>query len=140
MTGISLGGRYDGSPLIISDGSEPPADSANAYEPSATPGGRAPHAWLSDGRSLYDAFNFEYTLLRFVADGASAPFVAAAQARGIPLVELDLSGENLRPLYEADFAIVRPDQIVCWRGDALPIFPNQILDRISGRFEATALR
>ena len=30
----------------------------------ACPGGRPPHAWLADGRSLYDRFGFEWTLLR----------------------------------------------------------------------------
>ena len=36
--------------------------------PTACPGGRAPHLWLADGRSLYDAFGFEFTLLRLGAD------------------------------------------------------------------------
>ena len=35
--------------------------------PTACPGGRAPHLWLGDGRSLYDAFGFEFTLLRLGA-------------------------------------------------------------------------
>ena len=64
IPGITLGVRYDDSPIIARDGTEPPPDSPNIYRPSACPGGRAPHAWLSDGRSLYDAFGFEFTLLR----------------------------------------------------------------------------
>lgn len=42
--------RYDESPVIVRDGSQAPPDAANRYEPSASPGGRAPHVWLDDGR------------------------------------------------------------------------------------------
>ncbi|MGC2779916.1 MAG: FAD-dependent oxidoreductase, partial [Bradyrhizobium sp.] len=65
IPGITFGGRYDGSPIIVSDGTQPPPDAANVYVPSACPGGRAPHAWLEQGVSLYDRFGFEWTLLRF---------------------------------------------------------------------------
>ena len=133
VTGISLGVRYDASSLTVGDGTQPPPDDPNRYQPSACPGGRTPHAWLSDGRSLYDALNFEYTLLRLGMDAQSSThFLEAAQARSMPLIELDLSGEGLRPLYEADFAIVRPDQVICWRGDALPAGSDTLLDRLSG--------
>ena len=64
IPGVTFGGRYDGSPIILSDGTVPPPDAANSYTTSACPGGRAPHLWLADGRSLYDTFGFEWTLLR----------------------------------------------------------------------------
>src|SRR5690606_8144273 len=70
IPGITFGGRYDGSPVIVPDGTRPPADAPERYEPSACPGGRPPHLWLADGRSLYDTFGFEWTLLRL---GPSAP-------------------------------------------------------------------
>ena len=35
---------------LVADGSTPPPDAANSYQPSACPGGRPPHAWLADGR------------------------------------------------------------------------------------------
>ena len=35
------------------------------FTPSTVPGCRAPHFCLADGRSLYDAFGADYTLLRF---------------------------------------------------------------------------
>jgi 2-polyprenyl-6-methoxyphenol hydroxylase-like FAD-dependent oxidoreductase len=118
IPGITFGGRYDGSPIIISDGSEPPPDAANAYVPSACPGGRAPHAWLGDGVSLYDRFGFEWTLLRF-DDGASAEgqVSEAARALGVDLRIVTLP-KALRELYEADIALIRPDQVVAWRGAA----------------------
>jgi 2-polyprenyl-6-methoxyphenol hydroxylase-like FAD-dependent oxidoreductase len=104
IPGITFGGRYDGSPAILSDGSAPPPDAANAYVPSACPGGRPPHLWLADGRSLYDLFGFEWTLLAF----------KPARFAGAKVVEL--KSEEARELYGADFVLIRPDQIVAWRG------------------------
>lgn len=117
IPGVTFGGRYDGSPLIVNDGSAPPPDAPNSYEPSACPGGRPPHAWLDDGRSLYDSFNFEWTLL---ALGPDAPdthgFELAAQQAGLDLKVVRHSAPDLRSLYEAPLALIRPDQIVAWRG------------------------
>ncbi len=117
IPGVTFGGRYDGSPLIVGDGSLPPPDSANVYVPSACPGGRPPHAWLADGRSLYDSFHFEWTLL---ALGPEAPdtqaFEQAALALGLDLRVVSHTAAELATLYEAPLALIRPDQIVAWRG------------------------
>lgn len=132
IPGVTLGARYDGSPLIVSDGTQPPADSANVYEPSACPGGRAPHAWLADGRSLYDAFNFEFTLLQLGQGADPEPILEAARKFGVPLMLLNLVAEDLRGLYQADMALIRPDQIVCWRGDTSPADPDTLIAAITG--------
>ncbi|WP_445221215.1 FAD-dependent oxidoreductase [Bradyrhizobium sp. Pa8] len=118
IPGVTFGGRYDGSPIIVSDGSKPPPDAANVYVPSACPGGRAPHAWLEDGASLYDLFGFEWTLLQF-GEVASAHAAAtdAVRTLGVDLKLVTLP-ESLRDLYDADLALIRPDQIVAWRGSA----------------------
>lgn len=119
IPGITFGGRYDGSPIIVPDGSAPPPDAANSYVPTACPGGRAPHLWLDDGRSLYDAFGFEFTLLRLGSKPADAgPFQAAAAAANIPLAVVHVARDEARDLYGADLALIRPDQIVAWRGNA----------------------
>ena len=118
IPGVTFGGRYDGSPIIISDGTLAPADAANVYVPSACPGGRAPHAWLEDGVSLYDLFGFEWTLLQFddvISDAGRLGEVA--RGLGADLKLLGLPG-HLRDLYEADLVLIRPDQIVAWRGSA----------------------
>lgn len=119
IPGITFGGRYDGSSAIVGDGTLPPPDAANNYIPSACPGGRPPHLWLEDGRSLYDTFGFEWTLLRL---GTQAPsgdvFSQAAQRLGLSLKIVDLPLQVARDLYEADLALIRPDQIVGWRGDS----------------------
>ncbi|XUM24868.1 FAD-dependent oxidoreductase [Bradyrhizobium oligotrophicum S58] len=119
IPGITFGGRYDGSPIILSDGTRPPPDAANAYVPSACPGGRAPHAWLEQGVSLYDRFGFEWTLLR--CEGSDLDEDQLREAMG-PLradVEIVTLPRALRDLYEADLALIRPDQIVAWRGSAV---------------------
>ena len=63
IPGVTFGGRYDASPVIAPDPAPSPPDQANTYVPSAKPGGRPPHAWLPDGRSLYDTFGRDWTLL-----------------------------------------------------------------------------
>ena len=119
IPGFTLGARYDGSPVIVADGTAPPPDGANVYHPTACPGGRAPHLWLEDGASLFDSFNFEWTLLRL---GSRAPegdgFARAAAALGVDLRVVDVAGDEARDLYEADLALIRPDQMVAWRGGA----------------------
>lgn len=115
IPGVTFGGRYDGSPLVVADGTQPPPDEANAYVATACPGGRPPHAWLDDGRSLYDSFGPEWTLLVLEPVDA-APFAAAARKLGMDLKLVQLERTDLRALYEAPLALIRPDQIVAWRG------------------------
>jgi 2-polyprenyl-6-methoxyphenol hydroxylase-like FAD-dependent oxidoreductase len=139
IPGITFGGRYDGSPIIVSDGTAPPPDAPNTYVPTACPGGRAPHLWLEDGRSLFDTFGFEWTLLRL---GPRAPHVtafgrAAADARA-ELTVVDVPSEEARDLYEADLALIRPDQIVAWRGDGKHADPSAIFARATGRARGPA--
>jgi 2-polyprenyl-6-methoxyphenol hydroxylase-like FAD-dependent oxidoreductase len=118
IPGVTFGARYDGSPVIVPDGTTPPPDEPNQYMPSACPGGRAPHAWLPDGRSIFDTFNFEWTLL---ALGAEVPdttvFEANADALKIDLKVVRYSEPRLCDLYEAPLVLIRPDQIVAWRGE-----------------------
>jgi 2-polyprenyl-6-methoxyphenol hydroxylase-like FAD-dependent oxidoreductase len=117
IPGITFGVRYAGSPVVVSDGSDPPPDSANRYEPSASPGGRAPHLWLGEDRSLFDTFGFEWTLLRLgPAPPVADRLVRAARQARIDLEVVDVRSDEARHLYEAPLALIRPDQIVAWRG------------------------
>jgi 2-polyprenyl-6-methoxyphenol hydroxylase-like FAD-dependent oxidoreductase len=117
IPGITFGARYS-SPIIVGDGTEAPPDSANRYIPSACPGGRAPHLWLSEGQSLYDTFGFEWTLLRLSREAASQRTVKAASDAGIDLKVVDLFRDDMRDLYQADLVLIRPDQVVAWRGNS----------------------
>ncbi|CAN5753057.1 FAD-dependent oxidoreductase [soil metagenome] len=134
IPGVTFGGRYDGSPLIVPDGTSPPLDVPNEYIPTATPGGRPPHVWLADGRSLYDAFHTGWTLL---APGPQPPleeggFVHAAQAAGLDLKAVHLDDSELLALYEAPLILIRPDHIVAWRG-ADESHARQVLRACSGK-------
>jgi len=128
IPGITFGGRYDQSPIIISDGAAPPPDEANVYVPSACPGGRAPHLWLTPHHSLFDSFGFEWTLLRLSEKCVCAPLIKAAAEAGIELKVLDVVSERARDIYGADLALIRPDQVVAWRSNqvdaAETIFPR----------------
>ena len=117
IPGITFGARYDKSPIIVSEDRKPPPDSANEYIPTAQPGGRAPHLWLREGVSLYDTFGFEWTLLRLGSLPPSVDLlVNAAKASKVDLKVVDIGSDDAKELYEAPLALVRPDQIVAWRG------------------------
>ena len=131
IPGVTFGGRYDASPLIYGDGTSPPPDLPNEYVPTACPGGRPPHAWLEDGRSLYDLFGFEWTLLNLDPAFDPLPFARAAESLGIQLEIVRLDRPDLRDLYEAPFALIRPDQIVAWRGRDASL-ADKILRCVSG--------
>ena len=116
--GTVLGLCYGGSPVIVDDGS-PPSRSAGAhYSPCARPGCLAPHAWLPDGRSIYDIFGSGFSLL-IGKDAARAYIDAAARAAEqarIPLTVVQPPGLPVEALYGAPLTLIRPDQHVAWRG------------------------
>lgn len=136
--GLVLGANYAGSPIVVADGTAPPPEDATNYVPSASPGCLAPHAWLADGSSIYDHFGKGFTLLqtKSVAGQPEASniqdFALEAERRKIPLEFLGLDEPGLQALYGARLVIIRPDQHVAWRGDALPPL-GQMLDRITGQ-------
>jgi 2-polyprenyl-6-methoxyphenol hydroxylase-like FAD-dependent oxidoreductase len=135
-TGVQLGARYDGSPIIVADGAPPP-ENFDVYAPSGVPGGRAPHLWLDEkhalGSSLFDRLCPGFTLLRLKGVSVDAgPLARAAGARGIPFAVLDIALPEAHSLYERSLALVRPDQYIAWRGDRLPADPDALLARVTG--------
>ena len=132
--GIVLGMRYERSPVIIDDGSEPPPAHFMLYVPSAHPGCLAPHLWLADGSSLYDHFGPGFTLLVTAGATSDTDLLAAAAAdRKLPLRVLAPNDARLPDRYGARFALIRPDQHVAWRGDALPTDVAALLDHVTAR-------
>lgn len=132
IPGITFGARYYTSPVVVPDGTEPPPDAANLYVSSACPGGRAPHLWVSQERSLYDLFGFEWTLLRLSPAAGGQRFAAEAAALGLDLKILDLATQEARDLYQADLALIRPDQVVVWRGNS-DAAADEIFRHVLGR-------
>ncbi|NQV56072.1 MAG: FAD-dependent monooxygenase [Rhodospirillales bacterium] len=130
--GVQLGYRYEASPIDIADGTEATPDEFRTYLPSARPGSRAPHAWLAEGHSTLDEFGDGFTLLRFDQSHSIDGLQSAAKDNNVPLKCVDVKDEKIGALYEARFAIIRPDGHVTWRGDALPDDCENLIGKISG--------
>lgn len=131
--GITVGYRYDTSPICVDDGSGFPALTITEYEQSARPGARAPHAWLADGRSTLDLFGKGFTLLRLGNDAPDAPgLIAAAAACGMPLSVEHVDNDEARSVYACALCLVRPDGHVAWRGKIDPVDANAIIDTVRG--------
>ena len=117
IPGVTFGGRYDYSPIIFKEDVDPPVDEPNKYKPFAGPGGRPPHFWLGDKLSLYDTFGKDWTLL------CTGPvvqkhggFIEAATKYKIDLKIVHHAQPELEKLYDAPLILIRPDQIIAWRG------------------------
>ncbi len=129
--GISLGYRYENSPICVADDSPPTPDDPATYVQTSRPGHRAPHAWLGPDQSTLDLFQREFVLMVFGADDA-ASLVRAAQKCGVPLTVRPINDAAIAALYERRFVLVRPDGHVAWRGDALPQDCEALIDIVRG--------
>jgi hypothetical protein len=120
MVGAELGYRYVDSP-IVDDIPGGPEHLLHDYHPTAWPGARLPHVWLSDGTPVLDHVPiFGFTLLGLSERAATAPIEAAFRARGVPLQFANVRGDTARGVYERDIVLVRPDLHVVWRSDQPP--------------------
>ena len=116
--GLVLGYRYGGSPAIAPAADAEPPLLVSEYRPTARPGHLAPHAWIGD-RSLYDLFGPGFTLLCLDGTAGTTELARAAADAGVPLRLVEPEGVALDRLYSARFCLIRPDQHVAWRGDAI---------------------
>ncbi len=135
--GAVLGYRYDGSPIVVPDGTAIAPQQAIIYQPSARPGCLAPHLWLADGSSLYDHLGEGFTLISTVLNADNSAELqrveASARTLHIPLKSLVPNDARLLRRYQARFALIRPDQHVVWRGDTLPQDFSAILLQVTGQ-------
>jgi 2-polyprenyl-6-methoxyphenol hydroxylase-like FAD-dependent oxidoreductase len=136
--GLNFGYFYADSPVIAYDGADQPAYSMGSFESSSVPGCRAPHFWLHDGRSLYDALGEGYGLIRFDRSTTVDALVAAAKRRRMPLTLLDVADAQAAALYARKLVLVRPDRHVAWRGDAGPADALDLIDHLRGARVAMA--
>lgn len=134
MVGTELGYVYAGSPIVV-EGEEPDLpDVPEVYLPTARPGARLPHMWLSDGSALHDRIsNQEFSLLVLEeqegVDALQASFVEA----GVPLAVLRLAEPGLARVYDAPAVLVRPDLHVAWRGRPVEVVGAELVRRVTGR-------
>lgn len=130
--GLVLGYSYEGSPVIVNDGSPAPPLSVVNFKPSAHPGCRLPHSVDRTGTPIFDKLIDGLSLVVVGdPDEHAQRFVASTARREIPsaVITTDL---DLLPLYEKRLMIVRPDQHVAWRGDTLPSDLDTLIDKITG--------
>jgi len=132
--GVVLGDRYTDSPIVTKESGVPPLEHYRNYTPSSYPGCLAPHLWLADGSSLYDAFGLGFALVHHAAtdDESVEKFVAAAKRQHVPLTILGLASELREDLYPCAFTLIRPDQHVAWRGNKAPEDTDQLLKQVRG--------
>jgi 2-polyprenyl-6-methoxyphenol hydroxylase-like FAD-dependent oxidoreductase len=130
--GLNFGYFYQDSPIIAYDGETPPPYTMGDFTPSTVPGARMPHAWLADGRSLYDALGPYYTLLRLDSEIDVSGLTAAAAMVAMPLTVLDLSEVELPEIVQHKLLLVRSDQHVAWRGNEPPPDPGSLVAILRG--------
>ncbi|WP_205962327.1 FAD-dependent oxidoreductase [Neopusillimonas aestuarii] len=143
LDNVHLGYRYLSSPAIVYEQEsaaqvkKEQAETA-VYTPSTQPGRRAPHYWLAPDESTLDAFGRGYVLvdtgLAGDEDGADwQAWSLTATRLKIPLKRVRWANPELARLYQKRFVLVRPDDIVAWRGDALPANPQALLQFVTGQ-------
>ena len=120
IPGITFGGRYDGSPIIVPDGTAPPPDAAEraTSRPPAPAAARRTSGSATAARSTTRSASSSRCFGLAPAPADAAPFRAAAEALNMPLSIVPIAGDEARDLYGADLALIRPDQIVAWRGNS----------------------
>lgn len=135
--GVVLGYRYEGSPILVPDGSPEPADAADHYLPVVRPGHRAPHVALADGSSLLDRFGTGFSLV--VAEDAprraGPTWTDAASRMGVPfgvVTPAPADRATVTSAYGGRSCLVRPDGHVAWCGPALGDDPADVLAVATG--------
>lgn len=132
--GLVLGYHYANSPIVSSvDTALLPA--GEDYRPQAYAGARLPHAWLPDGRSLYDLLGRDYTLLRLDPTVDPTPLRRAAKISGVPLDVVDFP-TPAPDLYGEPLVLVRPDQHLAWRGKPDDPASTTLFDLVRGASHA----
>src|SRR6202023_1271882 len=155
--GLIFGACYQ-SIAVVPDGTPQPAvdDPVTEYVPSARPGSRAPHVWLTHDNqqiSTIDMFGPQFVLL---AGSDGEAWQRAAQAIGPscpPLIAVTIGKDgdlgdpdgNWHEAYGVDTdgaVLVRPDGHVAWRSRTSASNPLDVLrtalDRLFGRMPAIA--
>ena len=97
------------------------------YVPTTWPGARLPHVWLDGHVALQDRLGPGYTLLRLGATGEDASALQRSfAAYGAPFDVVDVADVAARDVYGYDLILLRPDLHIVWRGNRLPIEPDEL--------------
>lgn len=132
MVGTELGYRYETSPIVCQEQGFWPPDVREVYVPTARPGARLPHHWLSDGRPLQDVLGPDFNLLQLDGGHVGTELAGAITDRGAAVAVVQLDEPVLAEALRGTSILVRPDLHVSWRGSADPDDPLGIADRVTG--------
>ncbi len=126
---LVLGHRYLESPVIPgdSDGEHPNED----WTVTARPGRRLPHLWVSPGVSTLDLIGPGLTML-VIGETSPDQMSLDVEQLGPPIALVHIANAELSARLGAKVLIVRPDQIVAWRGQSVPDDLPAVLNVISG--------
>ncbi|MET7422168.1 FAD-dependent monooxygenase [Dactylosporangium sp. NPDC005555] len=139
MVGTELGYIYAGSPVIVEGDELDLPDVPEVYIPTARPGARLPHMWLTDGRALHDLIDrYSFTLLHFGPLEGIDEFQKAFADRGAPLSVLRIDQADLVEVYDAPALLLRPDLHVAWRGEVADADPDAVAGRVTGQVTGQA--
>jgi len=132
---LVLGHLYRDSPVIAADRVDGPLDD-DQWATTARPGRRIPHAWLRPGVSSLDLVGPGFSVVApDTADTDS--LVRTAAARSVPLTVHRGRTANLATGLGASVIVMRPDHVVAWCGEAVPMAADTLLDQITGRVAAS---
>ena len=126
------GYSYAGSPLIADEPGNVAEWETSRYVPTASPGARIPHMWLSDGSALQDRLGDNYTLLDLEGNCDTAALERAFAKIGAPLKILHLDEKRVREVYGKSVFLLRPDLHIVWRGNASPADPTGLAELATG--------
>ena len=129
--GLNFGYFYDDSRLILYDTEIPPRYDMGSATPSTAPGCRLPHFWLSAKDSIYDLLGPYYSLLQLNGCKMDSLFKYAFDVGRMPLTVIDAEAEA--SYFRHDFLLVRADQHICWRGNALPDDMTAVVEKLTHR-------
>ncbi len=132
MAGVELGYTYSASPLVCAEPGPSHESDYFHYIPSASPGSRLPHAWLSDGRAIQDVVGVGYTLLDFGSHGDAKSLQVAMHELGAPLDVVRLDDAQAHRVCGRRLVLLRPDAHVAWRGDEVPADCAPIARTVTG--------
>lgn len=131
--GIHTGGRYGRSPIVCSEpADQEPGWNSDRIEPTTWPGGRAPSVRLANGEEIFDRLGLVYTLVDLSGRRAGRSLVERAAQLRVPVCYLEVDDPRVREIWQRDLVLIRPDEHVAWRGDALPDDLDRLLLTVSG--------
>jgi hypothetical protein len=139
MLGLQLGFVYESGAIAPNgDRTERRPGSVRDYVPSASPGSRVPHAWVTrDGERISSLDLFAYDRFTLVVGPAGQAWIEAAAGR-VPMDYLTIgrgvgdAGGHWTKLLGIDpggAVLVRPDQHVAWRSRQAAADPSGTLSR-----------